>query len=689
MASILHIDFETRSTCDLRKAGIHVYAADPTTDILCMGWAFDDENINLWTPSLPLPMTIRKHIENGGEVWAHNFQFERLIWNNVGVNKYGWPKLNPAQGVCTMVMAYAMGLPGSLDGCAAALGISEQKDLAGSRLMVQMCKPRAVDPKTGAVSWWDDVDRLSRLYLYCVQDVKVERMVGKKMPKLSPYEKRVWLLDQKINDLGIMVDVPAVRKAVELVENEKFRLNKEIQRESDNAIAACTAVQQIKDYLEFFGVSGESLDKAAVGEWLADPSLDPKARRILELRNEAGKSSTAKFAPMAESAGKDGRLRGCFQYSGANTRRFTGRRIQLQNLKRASLKFETIEQIIESMKGGATAEELNLCYGSPLSILGDCTRSFLIAPPGKILGVADFNAIEARVLAWLAGQENVLEVFRSGQDIYKEAAGQIFGCKASEVDSDQRQVGKVAILALGYGGGVGAFQTMAKGYGVKMEPAFHHLEMVATQEQRIKALEMWKLNKAKYPEISEKEFVASELTKVFWRENNPAIEQYWYDLENAAVNAVNAPNKAFEIRNVTFKKVGSFLWCRLPGGGVICYPYPEIKEVTTPWGAKKQAFTYMAEDGMTHKWQRFSTYGGSLAENITQSVARDLLVDAMLRLDEKGFSIAAHVHDEIICEMPEKEADLPSMISIMTQNPAWSKGLPLKAAGFVSKRYRK
>ena len=689
----LHLDFETRSLLDLTKVGLHVYADPSKTEVMCVAWAFDEESVHVASANPEFATNwwqrVLDHVKNGGEVIAHNAAFEFEIWNKVFCPAI---PLKLEQMTCTMAMSYAMGLPGTLEKCAAALGIDQQKDMEGSRLMKQMCKPRDIDLVSGNITWWDEPEKLDRLKKYCAQDVLVEREVEKRMFKLSSYEQKVWRLDQQINARGIAVDKLAVENAYKLVELAKANLDVEMRRVTDNNVATVGAVQQLKDHLEFFGVSEESLSKPDVQGLLADPKLHPHARKVLEIRAQGGKAATAKLEPILTSISADNRVRGCFQYSGAGTRRWSGRRIQLQNLKRPSLKHKTIEEIVDAIRNGIQLDMLDLNYGSALSIIGDCTRAFLTAAHNSTLITSDFNAIEARVLAWLAGQDNVLDIFRSGQDIYLVQASDIFSSRITDKDDSRRQVGKVAILALGYQGGVGAFQTMAKAYGVKMAPVFPELWEKANPEIREQTLNWYKQAGGKY-EISKEEFIASDITKIKWREANRQIVGYWTEVERASIHAVAEEGKTFTAGNghraVKFRKKGSFLWCQLPGSGVICYPYPELKETKTPWGTLKQSLTYMAEDGQSKKWQRYHTYGGSIAENLTQSVARDLLADAMLRLDSEGYKIVAHVHDEIIVESSSMLRNLDRMNEIMQTNPAWAHDLPITANGWTGFRYRK
>lgn len=652
----LHLDWETRSACDIRKAGLYAYAAHPSTEIILASYAFDDGPVLNWFPGEPVPKEIKEHILSQKPVIAHNAQFEKIIGDFVGT-KHGWPILSYEQIRCTMVQAYAMGLPGSLEKASAALGIEQQKDMKGHRLMMKMSQVKEI-LEDGTIVWHNDPTDLQNLASYGRQDVVVEREVDKREIKLSKSEHALWCLDQKINGRGVMVDLPAARKALEVVEKEKVRLNAAMQRVTKNAVATCTATGQLTDWIHFRGVQTEGVAKSDVIELLEDPALPPDVREAVSLRQEAAKSSTAKLNAMILSANLDGRVRGTLQFCGAGTGRWSGRRLQVQNFPRAKYEASDIDTIFDLLLGDRNPGVLlNLTYGSPLSVLSNVLRSFIVAAPGNRLIWCDFSAIEARVLAWLAGEVSVLKIFENGGDIYIHAAAKIFGVSPADVTKAQRQIGKVAVLALGYGGGKGAFQAMAKGYNVK----------VKDQE--------------------------AESIKENWRASHQNIVRYWHSLNSQAINAVNNPGEKFstgsQFCQVSYLKKGSFLWCQLPSGRLLCYPYPKIVPYETPWGEMRDTLTYKGEDSLTKKWDVQKAYGGLLAENITQAVARDLLAESIIRLEKSGYPVVLHVHDEIVCEVPDEFGSRQEMEEIMSEIPSWASGLPISVEGAEGKRYSK
>lgn len=643
----LHLDYETRSQCDLKARGLDAYANDPTTDILVACFAFDDEPIRTWCPGYHIPDDVRDHIVNDGKVIAHNAAFEIAITNRVARPKYDWPLISPSQVECTMAMAFAMSLPGALEKIAPAIGLSEEKDMEGHRLMLRLSK--SLTPPTP--------EELIRLTAYCRQDVEVERLLAKRLLRLSPAEQKVWILDQEINRRGIAIDMGSVNLALEVVKEEKERLDAEMQAVTKGAVASCTAVSQLKDWLQFrLEKEFESLDKAAVLELLATVSLPGDAKKALLLRQEAGKSSVSKLDSMKNRV-VGGRIRGTLQYHGAGTGRWAGRGIQPQNFPKGKYSKEQVEDIFSLFTAPDPTAYLNLFYGRPLTVISDVLRSFIVANEGKILFWGDYNAIEARVLAWLSGEQSVLDVFTSGEDLYVHAYARSFGLDPSDVDKSGRQIGKVQTLALGYQGGMGAFQAMARGFGIS---------------------------------ISDKD---AELSKDRWRAANPNIVKFWWKLDEQAQNAAKFPGDVFKAGKISFKKSGSFLFCRLPSGRVITYPYPKIQQNTFTHKGKeitRNGLTYMGKDSKSGKWERQKAYGGMLAENVTQGVARDLMVYSMFRLEEFGYPVVFTVHDEIIVECDQGGLSCEEGVeNVMSQLPEWATGLPMKVDVKSGKRYQK
>jgi DNA polymerase len=663
----LHIDFETRSELDLRKVGLWNYVRHPSTDVWCMAHGDGDAEPNLQAISEGLLSSTAlyamfNHIESGGRVVAHNAAFELAVWNEIMVKRYGWPPLKPEQTYCTMAQCYAMGLPGALEDAALALGLSVLKDREGRALMLKMA-----DRTKYKVALEAD---LKRLYAYCQQDVRVEREIEKRVMPLSDKERKVWLMDFKINQRGVAIDVPAAKAAVKLAETVKESAGERLSEITQGSVTAATALPALKSWLAGAGVVVGGLAKQDVVDLLDRTDIPPAAREALVVRQEAGKASTAKFAVMVNQSSNNGRLHNLYQYHGAQTGRFAGRAVQASNLVRDMPKAEAVEHIIRLVQEGKY-DVIDMLYGAPLSALSRCIRSFFVAPPGKILASGDWSNVEGRGQAWFAGESWKLDAFRAadekrGPGIYELAYSRMFGVPVESVKdpSEERQVGKVSELAFGYQGGVGSFRTMGKNYGVK---------------------------------VSDEK--ADEF-KTAWRAAHPKIVQCWYDIQRAATNAVRAPGDVFSCgyvgRQARFRVAGSFLWCLLPSGRAICYPYPKL--LADEYG---QQLTYMTVPGPgddiifdpknASNWARVSTYGGSLFNNIVQGFCRDFLTDCMLDLDAAGAQIVLHTYDDINIEVDEAKGEgaRGAMQRMMCAAPVWAAGFPLKADVKLMRRYGK
>lgn len=658
--TIAHLDFETRSRADLKKTGADRYARDPSTEIVCASYRFDDGPTQRWKAGEKFPANLLDHVSSMRTVVAHNAAFERAIWNHV-LPKYAPDRLKlfPEQQVCTMARAYALALPPSLDGVGTALELPITKDLAGHRLMMKMCKPKADG------TWHEPPEDVERLQAYCDQDVAVECLVDKTLPPLSQSEQKLWVLDQRINDRGVLIDVETVHRALAVVDVASKQADRKMWVVTDGAVKRITETAKLVAWLNSRGIECESVAKGETDELVAAATLydDAVAMDALDLRREA-KSSTAKFSAMANAAAVDGRVRGSLQYHGASTGRWAGRLIQPQNFPRVDAdrdgwKVEAALALLNSdLSPADICDNIRVyTHTEPMAVLSKCLRAMIVAPEGHDLIGGDFSNIEGRINAWLAGEEWKVQAFRnydagSGPDLYRLSYARAFGMEPGDVDVQQRQIGKTMELAMGYQGGVGAFQTMARGMGV------------AVTDDR-----------------------ADEL-KIAWREAHPAIVKSWWAVSDAAIAAVGSPGMVVPClsNRVAYVVANGFLFCRLPSLRVLAYAAPRL--IRNRFDQFQVEFDGV--DSVTKRWGPQTTYGGKLIENIVQGIARDVMAEGMVRLDAHGdYPITLTVHDEVLCETPEGRGSVEEFKAILAQVPGWAAGLPCAVSAWRDKRYVK
>ena len=634
---VVSIDFETRSAVDLRKTGVYKYASDPSTDIWCMAYKAPwSDDVQVWLPGDEMDAHLEDWIVEGGLLSAWNANFERTIWNEIMVSRYQWPRTSIKQWRCTMAQASAMGLPRALGQAASVLGVEEQKDKAGAALMLRMARPRKVNAD-GSYTWWNTKDKIDTLVAYCIQDVKTELSVAATLNDMPDSERRLYQLDQRINDRGVKVDLDLIERVSKLANSASENIDAEIKRLTNGQVKAATNAMDLTAWLRSYGLQVKSVDKQTVTRMLGMEKLHPIIKQVLRLRQDGAKSSTAKYEAMVNAANADNRMRGLLMYHGAATGRWSGRLVQPQNFPRPQKKQDELDQIIAKLKADEDVSE----YGAGTVLASDLLRSMLIAEDGHRLMFADYSAIEARVLAWIAGQTDLVETFRNGGDVYKEMASAIYNVNVENVTDGQRQVGKMAILGCGYGMGGKRFAEQCATMGINVD-----------------------------------EDEAKRIVSVY-REKNNRIARYWRDSENEFVEMVK---EAGRVRSVELP---------LPSGRSLTYHNPRIIQRETPWGAMRDTAQVDTLNSVTRQWVSQIIWGGLLTENVVQATARDLMATAMMALELKGYNVILSVHDEIISEVPDDFGSLEEMIEIMTRVPAWADGCPVNAEGKVGKRYRK
>lgn len=695
-------DFETYSELDVQDVGAYRYSLDPTTDVLCLAWAYPDEDdrIRLWHPAIGgLPeegaddlAELHVRVALGETFEAHNAFFERSVWTNVCERRYGWPRLDPRQLRCSAAKAAARAMPRKLEKLCLALRLAAHlhKDMEGHKVMQVVARPRrprldelkAVGLRKGQWSeyrerhgllWNHDEARLRRTFDYCKQDVRAEVACSRALPELVPAEQEIWFLDQEINWRGVRIDVAGVRRALALADQERALCAEELREISFGAVKGTTDragfVRWVHGERVYLGdTKGTTVDGA-----LKDPRIPEHVRRALTVWRSANRSSTKKYDAMLARVCADGRVRDILRYCAAGTGRWAGAGIQVQNFPRGKIK-----DMVEAWRdlNSMTLEEIRKKHGDPMEFLANALRGAIVADEGKEFVTADFASIEARVLFWCAVAVDALAVIAEGdqqrkegkpvtKNIYWHMTGAILiqlGTPLPEgagLDKKhpQYQLGKQAILGLGYQMGGPKFRVTCAGYAIEITEEF------------------------------------ADEVKALYRDTYPEVPQLWKDMERAAIEATKRGpgGESVRVGPVRWAMRGSYLMCRLPSGRYLSYCEPEVRPDFTPWGDPCEKLSYMAEDQKTKAWMREDTYGGKLVENVVQAISRDLLADAMMRGSAIGYLPVMTVHDEVVAEVPvgfggEGAHDLERLLCDL---PAWARRLPMDAEGWRGPRYRK
>ena len=645
MGRILEMDIESFSDVDLIKCGVYAYADSPAFEILLFAYSFDGGETQIidLAQGEKLPAEVEDAIFDVSVTkTAYNANFERTC-----LSKYFGRYIPPESWHCSAVQAAMLALPRSLEDVGRVLGLDEQKMKEGKELIRYFCIPCKPTKANGGRTRnlpCHAPEKWELFKTYCKRDVDVEKSIRRKLHNfpIPESEMELYRLDQRINDRGVLVDMGLVEQAIACE-----RLHKEVVTKRAYELTGLenpNSVAQLKGWLGDKGMEAESLSKKAVADMIAE--TDGEVEELLRLRLLMAKTSVKKYEAMERSVCSDGRVHGMLMFCGANrTSRWSGKIVQIQNLPKNYI--PDLELARDLVKQGRF-EDIELLYDSTPNVLSELIRTAFIPKPGCRFVVADFSAIEARVLAWLSGEQWRLDVFTSHGKIYEASASSMFHVPMEEITkgSPLRQKGKLAELGLGFGGAAGALISMGA------------LDMGLTEEE--------------LPPL-----VAA------WRKANPHITQFWWDVDAAAIKAVTEKQKT-KVGKIIFEYKSGILFITLPSGRRLSYVKPRM--AVNRFGRDSLTYEGISEN---KKWSRIETYGPKLVENIVQGTARDLLAEAMLRVEKKGYPIVMHCHDEIIAEVPEGSGSVDEMCEIMAIQPKWAEGLPLRADGYSCSFYQK
>ena len=645
MERVLEMDIESFSDVDLIKCGVYAYADSPAFEILLFAYSFDGGETQIidLAQGEKLPAEVEEAIFDVSVTkTAYNANFERTC-----LSKYFGRYIPPESWHCSAVQAAMLALPRSLEDVGRVLGLDEQKMKEGKELIRYFCVPCKPTKANGGRTRnlpCHAPEKWELFKTYCKRDVDVEKSIRRKLHNfpIPESEMELYRLDQRINDRGVLVDMGLVEQAIACE-----RLHKEVVTKRAYELTGLenpNSVAQLKGWLGDMGMEAESLSKKAVAEMIAE--TDGEVEELLRLRLLMAKTSVKKYEAMERSVCSDGRIHGMLMFYGANrSGRWSGKNVQIQNLPKNDI--PDLELARDLVKQGRF-EDIELLYDSTPNVLSELIRTAFIPKLGCRFVVADFSAIEARVMGWLSGEEWVLDVFRGDGKLYEMTASRMFGIPMAEIGkgSPERAKGKVASLSCQYGGSTNGLISMGA------------LDMGLTEEE--------------LPPL-----VAA------WRKANPHMVQFWWDVDAAAIKAVTEKQKT-KVGKIIFEYMSGILFITLPSGRKLSYVKPRM------------AVNRFGRDGLTYegiaenkKWSRIETYGPKLVENIVQGTARDLLAEAMLRVEKKGYPIVMHCHDEIIAEVPEGSGSVDEMCEIMAVQPKWAEGLPLRADGYECNFYQK
>ena len=660
--NFIDLDFETRSEAKLvKKESVTAwkYAEHPSTEVLILRYSIEGSKTYRWLYGDPPPKRLFRALKRGLIIRAHNSFFEFVIWNLCAVPKLGWPKMPLERFYCTQAVVCTHAFQPGLEESGEEMGLEVTKDKEGKRLIQMFSTPSRKkdehfkEPR----NYWDEFLRFDK---YCEIDVLTQQGIADYLPLLTPMQYDIFLLTAKMNERGVPIDVEMAKGAIKLEHIAKRKANREARKLTDGAFKKLSQREAVLDWLNDNGCPIPNMQAKTIERTLKNKKdkIPPDTYRVLELRYLTTKTSTAKYPAALQRVASDGCVHETLAYHIAKTGRWGGRGLQVHNFARPTLPKWVDYEYIAELIAKRDSETIEMLYGDVMNVLSSALRSMIKAPDGFKLIAADYAQIEARLVFWFANEQKALNIFRKGEDIYCDMAGDIYHRVITKLDELERFIGKQTVLGLGFQMGAAKFKSQL----------YDQFDVTITKEFAEAAV---KLYRTKYKKV-----------KALWGETN-----------TAAMNAVLFPGRRFKCAGgkITYKVEGEFLYCRLPSGRKLAYYQPIVKEIPNPWGGDGMVnqLSFMGFDSYTRKWKRQTTYGGSLVENYVQASSADITGNGMLEGEKENYTAIFTVHDEVISLVPENFGSYKDYEKILCRLPKWAEGLPVEAEGWEGKRYRK